>query len=53
MSNKIPSLLLNTNIPNRINIPKLKETRVEFFGTNVIEICKAADISFMALHGEN
>lgn len=36
-----------------INIPKLKETRVEFFGTNVIEICKAADIAFMALHGEN
>jgi len=25
----------------------------DFFGPNVIELCKAADIVFMALHGEN
>ena len=28
-------------------------TRKEFFGPNVLEICKAADIVFLALHGSN
>ena len=30
-----------------------KRNRKEFFGKNVLEICKAADIVFLALHGEN
>lgn len=35
---------------------KLEETmktRKEFFGSNVLEICKEADIVFLALHGAN
>lgn len=35
------------------NIDEIKKTRKEFFGDNVIEICKASDIVFMGLHGEN
>lgn len=35
------------------NIEEIKKTRKEFFGDNVIEICKASDIVFMGLHGEN
>lgn len=30
-----------------------KKTRKEFFGTNVLKLCQAADIVFLALHGEN
>ena len=29
------------------------KTRKEFFGPNVLSICKAADIVFLALHGAN
>ena len=35
------------------NIEEIKKTRKEFFGDNVIEICKASDMVFMGLHGEN
>ena len=35
------------------NKVEVKKNRKDFFGDNVIEICKAADITFMALHGEN
>lgn len=34
-------------------IPNIKKERKEYFGANVIQICKKADITFMALHGEN
>ncbi|MBE5959286.1 MAG: D-alanine--D-alanine ligase [Lachnospiraceae bacterium] len=34
-------------------VPELVKTRREFFGENVLEVCKKADIVFMALHGEN
>lgn len=30
-----------------------KNIRKEFFGPNVLKLCKAADIVFLALHGEN
>ena len=30
----------------------IKEERLDFFGPNVIEVCQAADIVFLALHGE-
>ena len=30
-----------------------KKSRRDFFGPNVIELCKAADVVFMALHGSN
>ena len=30
-----------------------KNIRREFFGPNVLELCKASDIVFLALHGEN
>ena len=33
-------------------VDAVKGTR-DFFGPNVIELCKAADIVFLALHGEN
>lgn len=36
-----------------VNINELKKTRKEFFGINVLDLCKASDIAFMALHGEN
>ncbi|MDO5540144.1 MAG: D-alanine--D-alanine ligase [Eubacteriales bacterium] len=32
-------------------IEEMKNQRKEFFGPNVLEICKAADIVFLALHG--
>ena len=35
------------------NLETLKKERKEFFGENVIDICKSADVVFMALHGEN
>ena len=38
---------------NAKNLQMLKNNRKEFFGDNVIEICKKCDIVFMALHGEN
>ena len=31
----------------------MRKTRKEFFGPNVLSICKAADIVFLALHGAN
>lgn len=34
-------------------IEKVKDTRREFFGINVLDICKEADIVFLALHGAN
>ena len=35
------------------NIEELKGTRKEFFGPKVLDICKKADIVFLALHGAN
>lgn len=35
------------------DIEYLKKNRAEFFGENVIEICKKCDAVFMGLHGEN
>ena len=32
-------------------IPEMIRTKKEFFGPNVMEICKAADVVFLALHG--
>ncbi|MCD8301243.1 MAG: D-alanine--D-alanine ligase [Clostridiales bacterium] len=48
----------NTGIPGQApDIDAVKALRsdksVGFFGPNVIRICQAADIVFMALHGEN
>lgn len=34
-------------------IEMLKKERKEFFGPNVIDICRAADIVFLGLHGAN
>ena len=34
-------------------IEEAKKERREFFGPNVLELCKNADIVFMALHGSN
>ena len=39
--------------PDIIQIKKLRKNTEVFFGPHVIEICKAADIVFIALHGEN
>lgn len=35
------------------NLEEIKKNRKSFFGDNVIELCKNADIAFLALHGEN
>ena len=34
-------------------IEEIKRTRRSFFGPNVLELCQAADIVFMGLHGSN
>ena len=34
-------------------LEEIMKTRREFFGPNVLEICKEADIVFLALHGAN
>lgn len=34
-------------------IDNMKQSGKEFFGRNVIEICKSSDMVFMALHGQN
>lgn len=34
-------------------LSETEKTRKDFFGENVIEICKNADIVFLALHGKN
>lgn len=34
-------------------IAELKKTRRQFFGANVLELCQAAEVVFMALHGED
>lgn len=34
-------------------IESMKKERREFFGPNVIAVCQAADMVFLALHGEN
>lgn len=39
--------------PDIEEIKKRRENSDEFFGPNVLKICKQADITFIALHGEN
>ena len=34
-------------------IEEMKKTRKEFFGENILELCKAADFVFLGLHGAN
>jgi D-alanine-D-alanine ligase len=34
-------------------ISELKQSRRQFFGPQVLELCQAADVVFMALHGED
>lgn len=34
-------------------IEQMKKTRKNFFGSNVLRLCEAADVVFMALHGED
>ena len=34
-------------------IAEMKQTRREFFGPNVLALCEAAEVVFMALHGED
>lgn len=36
-----------------IEVVRRKEVRESFFGANVLELCKDADVVFMALHGQN
>lgn len=35
------------------SIREMEKTRREFFGPNILELCRAADIVFLALHGAN
>ena len=44
---------VGNNAPDISEIRRLRENPDEFFGPNVIDICKKADIVFIALHGEN
>ncbi|MCI7814440.1 MAG: D-alanine--D-alanine ligase [Lachnospiraceae bacterium] len=34
-------------------VENLKKSRKEFFGVNILKLCKEADIVFLALHGES
>lgn len=45
--------ILGEKMPDIEEIKALRENSNCFFGPNVIDICKEADIVFMALHGEN
>lgn len=36
---------------NSKNLEEIKKNRREFFGENVLELCKMADVVFMGLHG--
>lgn len=38
---------------NSKNLDSLKKERKDFFGADVLELCKMADIVFLALHGAN
>ena len=53
----IKGLKLKTNLtdkaPDIEEIKKLRNNPEVFFGPNVLDICKLADIVFIALHGEN
>lgn len=44
---------LGETVPDIAQIKKLRKNPEVFFGPNVLDICKAADIVFIALHGEN
>lgn len=45
--------VLGEKMPDLEEIKALRKDPEVFFGPNVLDICKAADIVFMALHGEN
>lgn len=45
--------VLGEKMPDLEEIKTLRKDPEVFFGPNVLDICKAADIVFMALHGEN
>ena len=45
--------VVSEQIANIEEIKLLREDPEVFFGPNVLNICKASDIVFMALHGEN
>lgn len=47
------STVIGEKMPDLEEIKALRKDANVFFGPNVIDICKAADIVFMALHGEN
>lgn len=40
-------------VPDVSQIKKMRENPEVFFGPNVLDICKIADVTFIALHGEN
>ena len=44
---------ISKDVPDIEKVRSLRENPDEFFGPNVLDICKAADIVFIALHGEN
>jgi len=45
--------VLGEKMPDTQEIKALRKNPEVFFGPNVLDICKDADIVFMALHGEN
>lgn len=46
--------VITSEAPNIAQVKAMRKDQSEcFFGPNVIRICQAADIVFMALHGEN
>ena len=44
---------LGEDAPDILQIKQMRANSEVFFGPNVLEICKEADITFIALHGEN
>lgn len=44
---------VNEIAPDITQIKKLRKNSEVFFGPNVVDICRLADIVFIALHGEN
>ena len=44
---------IGEDAPDILQIKQMRENPEVFFGPNVLDICKGADITFIALHGEN
>lgn len=50
---EVEELKISTGVPDLEKIRNMREDSDVFFGPNVLDLCRMADIVFLALHGEN